>query len=243
MASPLTSPLNRPEGSSYILRYRGLVSSADVSQGELPTPVPLATFPKPNGSFPSDAAVVTPIAPIPAPPNPLATAPFFIAYARFALFDPGATAGVLDPAALANYRRRFLDTVYDDSNPAGSAPHPAVAAVSVPGVNDGELVLTSKTWGQNLYVTSSPLDLNVLLTDLATNRSGVLPTGNLVGGSRGVNVLLDTETSGLGLNTGLPVVVVPFYVLAQSDGQQVPTFEVQSFFVDIAFEIRHSVHR
>lgn len=239
MASPMTSPLDRPEGSSHVLRYRGTVAPAALG-GEIPTPVPLATFPKPNASFPSDTPVVTPLVVVPAPPNPIALLPYFVAYARFLLADPGPIPGVLDPVALANYRRRFLESVYDDSDPAGISPHGVIPALNDPGLNNGELILNAFTWAQNIQVRSSQIDLNVIAQDIGMKTGVTAATGQ---GSTGVTVVRDTLTSGLGLNTGLPVIVVPFVVLAQSNGQPQPTFLLQSFGVDLTIEIPHSIGR
>jgi hypothetical protein len=234
MTSPMTSPLDRSSGSAQILRYRGRVAPATIGQ----TPVPLATFPKPNCSFPSDTQVVTPLLPSPAPPSPLADLPYFVAYARFALFDPGPVPGVLDPAALANFQRRFPAYVYDSGQPAGVSPVAPLPALNDPGLNDGELLLNASTWAQNIQVRSSNVDLNVIGQDI-----GMLTGANAAFFSSGVAVVRDTLSGGLGLNTGLPVIVVPFLVLAQSNGQLDPTFAIQSFSVDLTIEIPQSIVR
>lgn len=202
------SPLDRPAGSSQVLRYRGVVA----------LPNALATFPKANATFPSDATIVG--------------GTYFVAYARFALFDPGAASPPLDPVALANTRRRLPSFVYDDSQPAGNSPHALTTAAGVVGINNGEQ-LYQTTWMQNLEVHSARVDDNVLEADVGI----AVPNGvALADGSFGVFGILDTATGGLGLNTGLPVIMVPFKVLV-NDG------ELQSFYVDITFEIRHTPHR
>ena len=230
---PMTSPLDRSAGSAQVLRYRGLVEPASIDEAG----VPLATFPKPNATFPSDTFVVTPFAPIPTPPNPLSIRPYFVAYARFALFDPGPVPAVLDPVALANQRRRFAGYVYDSSQFASVSPVAPTPALNDPGLNDGELILNRSTWAQNIQVRSSQLDLNVIGQDLGVLLGGLEDSPFA---SDGCALLRDTLTGGLGLGTGLPVLVVPFLVLAQSDGQQQPQFVLQSFFVDLTIEIPQS---
>ena len=235
----MTSPLDRSAGSSQVLRYRTLVEPAAVGGGEFPTPVPLATFPKPNATFPSNTPIVSPLVINPA--NPLSSAPYFVAYARFALFDPGPGPGVLDPVALANQARRFPSYVYDSGQPVDTSLAPPIVLPNIPGgINAGELALNQRTWAQNIQVRSSNLDLNVVAADLGwagqnNEFSDFLTVGCFL--------LLDTLTSGLGMNTGLPVLVVPFRVLAQSNGQIDPTFTLQPFFVDLTIEIAHSIGR
>jgi hypothetical protein len=240
MASQIR-PLNRPDGSTQVLRYRGLVKPAS-SGGEIPTPQPLSAFPKENGTFPGDTLVVTPPVVIPAPPNPFAVAPFFMAYPRFLLADPGDVVGVVDPAALANFRRRFPQFLYgDDSQLAAKSPHKPIPALNTDGVNDGELIINPCTWAQNIQVRSSIVDLNVIGQDIgmATQETDVVGSMD----SHGVILVRDTLTGGLGLNTGLPVIIVPFRVLAQSNGQQQPVFSLQPFGVDITIEIGQSKAR
>lgn len=238
MAGPVApfSPLNRPDGSAHTLRYRGTVGIAKTAGG---ADIPLATFPKPNTSFPSDTAVVTPVPPVPAPPNPLAALPFFVAYARFALFDPGIVSGTLDAAALANQRRRFPQYLYgDDAQFAAASPHKPIPALNTAGVNDGELILNQCTWAQNIQVRSSNVDLNVIATDLGMATQETQPVG-AIPDSHGVILVRDTLTGGLGLDTGLPVLVVPFCVLATTE--QTPA--LQPFSVDLTIEIPHSSSR
>jgi hypothetical protein len=222
------SPLDRPAGSSQVLRYRGRVSW--FIPGDVPTLVPLATFPKPNGIFPSNAPIV--------PVGPGVPAAFFVAYARFLLADPGAASPPLDPVALANPLRRLPSVVYDDSQPAGASPHSSIPSLNTPGINNGELILNPLTWAQNLEVHSSDVDENVLQADVGMAVAAGAATPD---GSTGAFVLLDGTASGLGLNTGLPVVMVPFKVLADVSNPQVPA--LRTFFVDITFEIRHTPHR
>jgi len=236
-------PKNRPDGSTQVLRYRGLVSPASTGGGEFPTPQPLSAFPKENGTFPGDTPVITPLPPIPAPPSPLAALPFFVAYPRFLLADPGDVPGVVDPAALANFRRRFPQFLYgDDSQLAAKSPHKPIPALNTDGVNDGELILNQCTWAQNIQVRSSNVDINVIGTDVGMATQETQPVGSIPG-SHGVILVRDTLTGGLGLNTGLPVIIVPVMVLAQSNGQQQPVFSIQPFGIDLTIEIGQSKAR
>lgn len=109
----------------------------------------------------------------------------------------GATGGVrfllADATALTNVEKRFPGVVYDDEQPASSSPHAAVTTATVAGVTQaGEQDISLRTWAQNLQIRVLSRVANILTIDLAN-----------------VQVVLDTLTSGLGLNSGLPVVIIP----------------------------------
>ncbi len=147
----------------------------------------------------------------------------FIAVVRFPFFKPG---------ALINTQKRLPENVFDDGQPAAEAPHDPVAAVAsvgpATGINATDLTLNRRTWAQNLEIRYTQIDANVVLCDAAVSIDNDLANGALV--------LLDTDDSGLGTDTGLPVIAVKFVVTAD-DGALRP------FDIDIEFEVRHSNHR
>lgn len=123
--------------------------------------------------------------------------------------------------------------IYDDSQFAGASPHGTIAclASSTPGINTTDLSINTKTWAQNIDIVSRKIDPNVLFAD-----TGVSLDNNPANGAM---VLLDQgSSSGLGFNTGLPVVAVPFTV--QTSGES-PT--LQNFSIDVTITIRHSAIR
>lgn len=204
------SPLDRPDGSTQVLRYRGVVITAPAQAS--------GVYPKTNASIPTDSAIV---------------GQEFIAWVRFALFDPGFASPPADPAAVANPLRKYPEFVFDDSQLAGTAPHPAVPSVLSPtaGINASDLSLHGKTWAQNIDIKYVQIDPNVHIADVGLYADGV--------DSNAARVLLDTATvggvgSGLGLGTGLPVVAIRFVVATNGQTQ------TQPFSVDITFEIRHT---
>lgn len=131
-----------------------------------------------------------------------------------------------DATDLTNQARQFQDAVYDDGQPASASPHAPIANGGlVPLViNVGELVVgygttpeLGPTWVQNTRVIVKGLSANI----------GSLDT-------EGSFVVLDTLTSGLGLNSGLPVIILPVTLLGSA---------VASFDVDVLVEIRQSATR
>jgi hypothetical protein len=123
----------------------------------------------------------------------------------------------------SNGLKKFPALVYDDRNLAGVAPHAGVPSVAsaTPGINVADLDIGDQTWAPNLHYAVSALDSKIVSVDITDAR-----------------VLLDTLTSGLGLNTGLPVIALAMNILTGSG--QTP---LQSFDVDITFEIRQSSSR
>ncbi len=178
-------PLNRPAGSTQVLRYRGTIDlGGDDSD----------VYPKANAEISTDSEI---------------NAGFFTTWVRFALFDPGATSPPAAAADVANPARRLPENVYDDSLPAAEAPHAPVACVLSPelGINLTDLSLDRLTWAQNLQIHYTQIDSSVSFCDSDVSIDN--------DGANGAMVLLDNETaSGLGLGTGLPVVAVRFVVAA-----------------------------
>lgn len=191
-------PLDRPVGSSHILRYSGPVTIGVAS----------GVYPKANAEIPSDSSVGPVVGVVPAGQ--------FRAWVRFLLAD------ATDPT---DGQKSFPSFVFDDTMPAGDAPHVPTPSVitPTPGINPTDLDIGGRTWAPNLHVAVSALDPSVQAVDITD-----------------IRVILDSGVdSGLGLNTGLPVVVVGINVLV-SGNVQLP---LAPFEIDITFEIRHSVHR
>ena len=135
---------------------------------------------------------------------------------RFLLGDP-----LVSP--ITNPQKFFDVHVYDDSQPYdGSAPHPPVVVpVTIPGiVAAGEIEITNMTWARNTYIHVQSLDSATI-----ANLSDVSLTG--------ARFLRDTATSGLGLNTQLPVLVLPMTFTTPGAPMR----------VRIVIEIRHTLPR
>lgn len=197
------APLDRPDGSTQVLRYRGqIATSADAA----------ATYPKVPATIAANSGIV---------------GNNFVAYVRFPLFDASTPS---TPALIANALKRFPEGAFDDSQLAAASPHAPVAcsASATPGVNASDLSLNLKTWAQNIDVTVRPLDDKMVVAD-----SGVSLDNQSI---NGMEVVLDTLTSGMGLNTGLPVLIIQFLV-TNANGA------IQAFSVDVTIEIRHSASR
>lgn len=126
-----------------------------------------------------------------------------------------------DATLLTDTEKRLPGHVYDDQNPAGAAPHAPVATV-LNGliVNANEESILNRTWVQNTHVTVKGLSSNIV------------SVGTTV--ADGINMVLDTLTSGLGLNTGLPVLILPVVLSGQA---------VAAITMEVLVEIRWSAHR
>jgi len=96
------------------------------------------------------------------------------------------------PSTLPNY-------AFDDEQPSALAPHAATngLGLTVDGLNVGEKDISLRTWCQNMRVTVVPQD--------PTTTTAVTAFASAL-----TKVVLDTASSGLGTNTGLPVVVLFF---------------------------------
>jgi len=130
-----------------------------------------------------------------------------------------------DATVPTQQNRQFPAFVFDDEQPSALAPHAPVAAAPVAlVVNSGELVIghgtqvsTDRTWCQNTWVTVKGLSANI----------GSLDTESAL-------IVLDTTTSGLGTNTGLPVLILPVSLLGGA---------VAPFDVDVMVEVRSTPTR
>jgi hypothetical protein len=128
-----------------------------------------------------------------------------------------------DPLALTDLSKKFGSQVYDDSQPYdGTAPHPPIVVpATIPGiVAAGEIDITNMTWARNTYIHVQSLDSATL-----ANISDVSLTGAFF--------LRDTATSGLGLNSQLPVLVLPMTFTTPGAPMR----------VRIVIEIRHTLPR
>ncbi len=137
----------------------------------------------------------------------------------------GARFLLADATDLTTTEKRLPDFVFDDANPVELAPHDPVAAGAVAlVVNAGEEAIghgvqtaTDRTWCQNTHVTVVAQSSNL----------GAVATESAL-------IVLDTLTSGLGLGTGLPVLILPVALTGQT---------ATAFDVDLLVEVRWSAHR
>ncbi len=127
-----------------------------------------------------------------------------------------ALADVID---LANARRRLPSHDFDDSQLAGASPHAPVPGlgVAIDGLSPTEQDISARTWCQNTYVTVQPLD-----TASAAALTALQPVLS--------RVVLDGIDSGLGLDTGVPVLVL-FVMIVGAPA---------SIHLDILIEVRHT---
>lgn len=143
----------------------------------------------------------------------------FLTGVRFALFNP---------SDLADTAKRLDGYVYDDEQPAGAAPHGTVL-VTAGGAPGTDKSMNAQTWAQNVQIHYNKIDPNVVIADAAVSVDNDILNG--------AQLVLDSGvSSGLGTNTGLPVVAILFTV-ALNDGAR------QSFDVDLTFEITQSSTR
>jgi len=99
-----------------------------------------------------------------------------------------------DAAAPTDKTKRFPSHVFDDAQLAAVSPHDPVTGIAASGINATDLVINERTWCKNLVVNVRPV------TAAAQTAIGVaVPTPA---------VLLDAVNSGLGLDTGLPVLLL-----------------------------------
>lgn len=199
-------PLQRPASSTQVLRYRGTVAVGAAAS---------TVYPQVPGVIPSNAVI---------------TGTYFDAYVRFPLFsvDVGGT----NLPVLADTSRRLPQFVFDDNNPAGTSPHTEVACTLVTGAtNVADLSMNLQSWAQNAELSFNELPTTtalVLYGDMGVAQDNIV--------TNGVQFVLDTATSGMGMSSGLPVAIVHFRVLNNAGA-------LQAFNVDLRIEIRHSAHR
>ena len=114
--------------------------------------------------------------------------------------------------------------VFDDSQLAGVSPHDPVATAAVGTITlANEEDITARTWCENTYITIEPNDA----------ASALILTGVDLNGAQFV---IDTLTSGLGTNTGLPVLILPCQISA------LPTIQAP-LNVTVIVEVRHTASR
>lgn len=122
-----------------------------------------------------------------------------------------------------NASSRLLDAVFDDAQPAGVSPHAAQTLV-VPNVTTAtDRVITSRTWVQNTYIRIQP--------------QNAAAAALLVGvDDANAQMVLDLTDSGLGRNTGLPVLILPLIFSTGAVG-------FAPVNIDMLVEVRHSAVR
>jgi hypothetical protein len=125
--------------------------------------------------------------------------------------DPTDTATLLPLAA------------FDDSQPAGAAPHAPVFS-AVAGITTAtDQIISSRTWAQNTHIVIQP--------------QNAASAASLVGVETDkAQIVLDLTDSGLGGNTGLPVLILPM-IFTFADAAFVPA-DIEMF-----VEIRHTHSR
>lgn len=117
---------------------------------------------------------------------------------------------------------RLAPTVYDDSQPAGASPHPTTLAGATNQVKIATDQIINATWAKNAEIEIVKTVPGGTATAISFDRSAAF-------------FVLDTADSGLGRNTGLPVLVLPTTI----------TFApgVPNALVIIRITIRHSTIR
>ena len=104
-----------------------------------------------------------------------------------------------DSGDLTDASTKLLNHVFDDAQPAGAAPHaPTTGATTNADIYiTTDHVITARTWAQNLEVRVS--------SNTAAGQATITSVDYA-----GIEVVLDDDSdSGLGLQSGLPVVIVP----------------------------------
>jgi len=179
-----------------------------VFAGKLTAGGPLATYPIADGTFSSDKITFS-----------------NIVVARLLLSAP------LDPG---NPLFTLPDFVFDNTQPAASAPLPAVlhgaAANGTNVLNASDLDVSDRAWAQNAYVTVEVIDIVTAALVFALPASPYKFCLD-VGAAAGVNA-----ASGLGTDTGLPVLVMAIDIGA-------PQVPITQLGVRITLEIRHTASR
>lgn len=137
----------------------------------------------------------------------------------------GALTGVrfllADSTDTTDTQKKLPEHVFDDAQPAADCPHDPVAGTGVLNATDQNI--SARTWCQNLRVVFTPRTPTAVTAISAWDPSAT-------------KVCLDEgASSGLGRNTGFPVVVIGIFF----SGQNVPI----NFDADIIFEVRATGHR
>lgn len=150
----------RPVGSTQKMIFTG-----NLVAGE-----PIATYPKTNGTYSSDAVVISGV--------PYRTVRLLLA----------------DALAPNDKTKRFPSHVFDDAQLAAVSPHAPLTGLSTTGFNPTDEIINDRTWCKNTVVNVRPV-----LAAAAAAIGVAVPTPSF---------LLDGVDSGLGLDTGLPVVLL-----------------------------------
>lgn len=108
--------------------------------------------------------------------------------------------------------------VYDDSTPAAVAPHAATTGAVAKMLTATDQIIgapnaagTNRSWCNNVEIKVYEASLGALTTAVT-----VVPGD--------AYIVLDTLTSGLGLNTGLPVLVLPITTTFTSTGPNIDVY-------------------
>lgn len=157
----------------------------------------LAVYPKLNGTLPSDAVSTETWG------------------ARFLLAD------ATDPTDTTTTLPYY---VYDDSTPAAVAPHAATTGAIAKMLTATDEIIgapnaaaTNRSWCNNV-------DIQVYQAGIPTSPAGNSAITVFPGAAY---IVLDTLTSGLGLNTGLPVLVLPVAVTNATTGNMAVELNMQ----------------
>jgi len=112
---------------------------------------------------------------------------------------------------------------FDDTQPAGASPHAPVFN-AVAGITTAtDQIISSRTWAQNTHVVIQPQTAAAAASLVAVETDKA-------------QIVLDLVDSGLGGNTGLPVLILPM-VFAFANAAFVPAA------IEMVVEIRHTYVR
>lgn len=116
--------------------------------------------------------------------------------------------------------------IFDDAQPAGASPHAPAVTAGLANVYLATDLVMGATWTKNLdvRVTAANATDQALITDV--DYAGI------------VVVLDEGATSGLGLSTGLPVVIIPM-----TFGQAAAAWGASPITVRVEITVRHTTGR
>lgn len=148
-------------------------------QGTVAAGEALAVFPKTQNTYSSDTTTIG-----------------GVAYHEIRLL-------LTDTTAIGGSISTLPASVFDDENPAGTSPHDPTTGLglTVDGLNANEAKITARTWAQNLKVSVTPQSAAAaaIVTCFATALTQAVLDLTAIG---------SFSNSGLGLNTGLPCLVL-----------------------------------
>jgi hypothetical protein len=113
--------------------------------------------------------------------------------------------------------------VYDDAQPAGAAPHDPAVTAGLGGVYLNTDLVMGATWTKNLEVRVSSNTVPGQATITSVDYANI------------VTVLDEGATSGLGLSTGLPVVIIPMRLTFAEAWTDIP--------LTVEITVRHTATR